>query len=158
LAAYDYAQPGAYFVTVVTHGRRPLFGAVRGEEMVANAAGRALWRVWSDLPKRFAGIEIDEFVVMPNHVHGLLWLIAPTAPSPQPDRGSVSLGDVVGAFKSIGAREANRILGRNGALWQRNYYERIVRNDAELNALRKYVVENPLRWSFDHENPDRLRR
>ena len=106
-------------------------------------------RVWHELPSRFPGLELDTFVVMPNHVHAVLWLT--DAPAPQ----QTSLGAIVGVFKSLAAREVNALLKRTGVFWQRNYYERIVRNDAELLAIRNYVDENPLRWALDAENPDR---
>ncbi len=106
-------------------------------------------RVWRELPSRFPAVELDHFVIMPNHVHGLLWI----ADAPEPRRES--LGAIVGAFKSLAAREVNALLKRKGSLWQRNYYERIVRNEAEVNAIRRYIDENPLRWALDAENPER---
>lgn len=114
-------------------------------------AGDAVLRVWHDLPSRFPPVELDHLVVMPNHVHGLLWILdADPSTSVRP-----RLGDVIGAFKSLATREANAVLNRSGSLWQRNYYERVVRNEAELTAIRRYIEENPLRWALDAENPDR---
>jgi len=106
-------------------------------------------RVWHELPVRFSSLELDEFVVMPNHVHGVLWLIETSAAQ------RVSLGAVVGALKSLATHEINALLGRTGPLWQRNYYERVVRDEAELTAIRRYIEENPLRLALDAENPDR---
>ncbi len=85
---------------------------------------------------------------MPNHVHGVLWI------TDVPTSRRTSLGAIVGAFKSLAAHEVNAMLKRTGSLWQRNYYERVVRNEAELTAIRKYIDENPLHWALDAENPD----
>ena len=147
--AYDYTTPGAYFVTIVAQERACLFGAIVDDVFLPTSAGDAVSRVWHDLPARFQTIELDHFVVMPNHVHGLLWIN--DVPAPQRE----SLGAIVGAFKSLAAREVNTALKRTGTLWQRNYYERVVRNEAELTAIRKYIIDNPLRWAIDAENPDR---
>ena len=150
--AYDYTAPGAYFITIVTQHRACPFGWILDDRFHPTPTGDLVNRVWHELPDRFPSLEIDHFVVMPNHVHGLLWLLdASTSPSEQ----HVSLGAVVGAFKSLATREVNALLRRAGSLWQRNYYERVVRSEAELDAIRKYIDENPLRWALDAENPDR---
>jgi REP element-mobilizing transposase RayT len=103
---------------------------------------------WQELPARFAAVELDAFVVMPNHIHAIL-VFSP------PDGGAVApLGAVVRGFKSLTAVRVNRLLGRSGEpLWQRDYYDRIVRDDAELDRIRTYIVNNPLQWSLDTENP-----
>jgi REP element-mobilizing transposase RayT len=147
--AHDYASPGAYFITVVTQGRACHFGSITNEVFVPAPACGAVSRVWNALPSRFPSVVLDEFVVMPNHVHGLLWI----ADVPLPQRSS--LGAIVGAFKSLAAREVNAAVKRTGSLWQRYYYERIVRNEAELGAIRQYILDNPLRWALDAENPER---
>lgn len=147
--AYDYTASGAYFITIVTLDRAYFFGTIADDVFFPTPAGDAVSRVWQDLTSRFPTIEVDHFVVMPNHVHGLLWIT--DAPAPQ----QVSLGTIVGAFKSLAAREVNLMLKRTGSLWQRNYYERVVRSEAELNAIRRYIDENPLRWALDAENPER---
>jgi len=167
--------------------------------------------VWAELPRRFHDIQLDEFVVMPNHIHFIVWLVgAPLAgarttgrvseigrleagASPAPTRvgggsedvgaplvgarttGRVSktgrleagaspaprsLGDVVGAFKSIAAVQWLKLLkqsqaGISGRVWQRNYYERVIRNERELTRIREYIQNNPLQWQFDFENATR---
>jgi REP element-mobilizing transposase RayT len=146
LSGFDYATPGAYFFTVVTVKRQPLFGRIDEEAMVMNLAGDAVTGVWSALPDRFRGVELDEFVVMPNHVHGILWLVG--------DEPSTTLGKVMRAFKSLSARGVNTALEREGAVWQRGFHERVVRNDEELRKFRKYIVENAARWALDAENSD----
>lgn len=172
LQNYDYTQPGAYFVTVCATQRECLFGEVLNGVMRPNAIGDLVIQTWHSLPQRFANVKLDEFVVMPNHVHGVVCIgemankscrdacedaasNAPTAA--QSDPVQKSLADVVRAFKSISAIAGNRLLQRQGQpLWQRNYYERIIRNDEELNRVREYIINNPAHWDYDDENPRRM--
>jgi REP element-mobilizing transposase RayT len=185
LPANDYSQPGAYFVTIVTASRKLLFGTIVEDEMRVSLAGTLVTSAWQKITSRLPGIELDEFVVMPNHIHGVIWLTdpererrvehdggaassAPTAiiearggvgaplAAPVPSSSPPSLGDVLRAFKSTSALSVNRALGRKGSLWQRGYYERVIRDEEELYAIRRYIIENPLRWALDKENPDRV--
>jgi putative transposase len=128
-----------------------------------NDAGRMVATIWRDLPTRFAGIDIDVFVVMPNHLYGIVVLRDDLGK--QGDVGTplvgARLGAIIGAFKSIttveygvGARTHGWMAFR-GRLWQRNYYEHVVRDEADLTRIRRYVDENPLRWDLDDEHPDR---
>ena len=144
LEGFDYATPGAYYFTIVTVDRLDLFGHVVNETMTLNTAGSAVEQAWQDLPSRFRGVENDEFVVMPNHVHGITWLTCGTP--------AATLPAVLRAFKSLSAREVNRILERTGAVWQRSYHERVIRNEQELHRFRKYISENPARWEQDKDN------
>ena len=131
LQGYDYTQPGAYFITICTHEREPLFGDVVGGEMHLNDAGRIAEQCWLDIPNHFPHVELDEFVIMPNHVHGILWIVDDVTvgvgaknfsplPSPPPSRGtSKTIGSVVRGFK-IGV---TRWFSQNTSLytvWQRN--------------------------------------
>ena len=137
IRGYDYSTPGYYFITICTHERRLLLTSAHVRAAVTTA--------WLDLPRRFPSVSLDAFVVMPNHVHGIVILTA--------DRGP-SLGQVARAFKSISAIEANRLLDRaTEPLWQRNYYERVVRRERELESVREYIALNPARWEDDPENP-----
>ena len=171
LKGYDYTQSGAYFLTVVVQGRLCLFGSVADQEMRKNKAGEMVRRVWERLPDRFPCIQLDAFVVMPNHIHGILVIDSPVgAPlasthrgAPNPTRATTrvapTLGAVVGAYKSLTTRAyiegviAGVWAPFQKRLWQRNYYEHVVRNDASLAELRQYILDNPTRWAFDRENP-----
>lgn len=156
LACHDYSEFGACFVTICAYRRRCVFG---------NGMVRAvIERAWEELPGRFAGVQLDEFVVMPNHVHFILWLPGSDGVgaglAPPEDGGTASraptLGDVVCAFKSISAVAINKHLGQSGVpVWQRNYFERVLRNEKELNAIRQYIACNPSMWDDDCENPER---
>ena len=121
---------------------------------------------WHTLPVRFPAVALDEFVIMPNHLHGIIILrgAASSAPADRAlgggaaNRGAASsaptLGQVVRAFKSASAIEANQVLNRSGQpFWQRNYYEHVIRNDHDLNRIREYIRDNPLKWSDDPDNP-----
>lgn len=166
----DYSTAAAYFVTVCAHGRECLFGDVVDGEMYLNDAGRVLGNVWLKLTERFPHVALDECVIMPNHFHGIVVINDVGAPLAAPafdstveiscggGKGSASsapaLGTILRAFKSISAININRSSDRQGhPLWQRNYYERVIRDDTELAAMREYIQHNPLKWTDDDENP-----
>jgi REP element-mobilizing transposase RayT len=136
LPTYDYSRAGAYFVTVVVTNRQPLFGLV-GQP---NDAGNAIGRSWCDLARRFPTILLDEYVIMPDHFHGILFL----------RDGSPKLGRIIGAFKSITTVEYARQVHERGwqsfagRLWQRDYFERVIRNERELLHTRAYIRNNVL--------------
>jgi REP element-mobilizing transposase RayT len=152
LRSYGYASPGAYFVTVCTHDRRPLFGEVRHGIMGLNEFGSAVWKAWAALPARFPSIESDWFVVMPNHLHAVIVLLTPA--EQVKSKAGPTLGGVVGALKSLG-HKGIRDLGEGlyPRVWQERYHEHVVRDEDELRRIRKYIAENPLKWEFDRENP-----
>jgi putative transposase len=190
LEDYDYSWAGAYFLTTCAHKRACLFGEIRSDEMIPNPAGMLVQSEWDALPKRFPMLELDAFVLMPNHVHGIVvitedaWTsehvdqrahagrgrnpdvgatlaVAHSAENRAGTRPAPTLGDVVGAFKSltthryvIGLRE-HGWPGYRRRLWQRNYYEHIIRNSDELKQIRQYIADNPAQWMADRENPDR---
>jgi putative transposase len=231
LKGYDYTQPGAYFITICTHGRECLFGEIIDGEMHLNEAGQIVVQTWQDLPNHVPHVQLDAFVVMPNHVHGIIIITeraggigagfkparttmgpgsaadsgstagpgsvgadsepAPTittgprsnagpglvgaglepAPTtmgpggpdpvgaglePAPTRSSYGLPEIVRQFKTFSARRINELRGTPGTpVWQRNYYEHIIRNEFSLNRIRQYIAENPARWDADQENPQR---
>ena len=170
LKGYDYAQAGAYFVTMCTHERACLFGEVADGSMRSNSVGQLAATLWTDMPIRFPGIDLDAFVVMPNHIHGIIVLPevvgAPLVGARGQDgaatRAAPTVGNVVGAFKSLFTVEYVRGVKNNQwprfqlKLWQRNYYEHVIRDGSDLARVRIYIDENPLRWQFDDENPGRM--
>ena len=158
LKDYDYAQAGAYFVTVCIQNRLCLFGGIVDGEMRLNDAGRMVRSVWEALPNWFPGMELDAFVVMPNHVHGIATLVGAGLALPEENGAASSaptLGDLIRAFKSPSAFRVNRLLMRSGSLWQRNYYEHVIRSDREMDRIREYIATNPCKWALDRENPQR---
>src|SRR6266849_2513281 len=168
LRGYDYAFPGVYFVTICSAGKRPVFGSIRGESIVLSRAGEIVRCEWVALAERFAGLVLDEFVIMPNHLHGVLAFVGQAGGASRGTTGGSSLDpkggaspsptlfEVIGAFKSISTIKVNKLLGRRGVqLWQRSYYEHIVRTGEDLMKIQRYISENPLMWSLDPENPNR---
>jgi len=151
LQGYDYGLEGAYFVTLVCKDRVPLFvdPGLRG---VADEA-------WLWLATQYSHVSLDEYIIMPNHLHGIVVLrdaaeggsrTAPTTPA-FPRK---ALGRLVGAFKTVSTKRINQAMGTPGAVvWQRNYWERVIRNEEEMNRIRQYIVDNPARWGEDPENP-----
>jgi len=144
LQTFDYRAAGAYFVTICAHRRKEIFACSVDDELRPAAAAFAVERCWAEIPAHFLAVDIDVFVVMPNHVHGILLL----------GEGAPALPTVVGSFKSAVSREIHARLGvSNTPVWQRGYYERIVRSEDELEAIRRYILDNPLVWASDPENP-----
>jgi len=156
LKGYDYSQGGYYFVTICTQNRRPLFGEIKNDVMILNDAGKMVDRQWNGLAGRFKNIQLDEYIVMPNHFHGIIIIVANiragTRPAPTP---LPTFGDMVGAFKSITSHEYINGVKQNhwkpfdGKLWQRNYYEQIIRNETSLQRIREYIINNPRQWQHD---------
>jgi REP element-mobilizing transposase RayT len=148
LEGFDYAEAGTYFVTICTTGRACILGRVRGAAVDLSPIGEAVRQVWQEeLPQRFPTVELDAFVVMPNHVHAIVSIR---------DAGSLSLGRIVQAFKSLSAdrTRAQRGRPRDRGMWQRGYHDRIVRTPTDLDRIRQYIADNPARWAEDRENPD----
>jgi putative transposase len=164
LRGFDYSQAGNYFITTCTSGRKRILGTVRDHKVILSPAGETVRAAWFDLPRRFPSMEPRELVVMPNHVHAILGLTHPIraaargAASSAPTAGKAAfaypaLGEVIRAFKSLSAIEVNSLLGRPAQpVWQRNYYERIIRSDREYSQARRYTLENPIHWDQDPEN------
>jgi REP element-mobilizing transposase RayT len=162
LKGWDYAAPGAYFVTICAHQRQELFGEVVGGEMRLNEYGQIAAARWRWLADQYPYVRLDEWVIMPNHMHGVLMMVddeaagrggsrpAPTRPD-APKRKP--LDQLIGAFKTVSAKHINQLRQTSGApIWQRNYYEHIIRDERELTAIRRYIRNNPLKWSLDRDN------
>ena len=169
LRGFNYAHPGAYFITVSTRNRICLLGDVVDDKMRLSEPGRLAQDVWEGLPTHYPHIRLDAWVVMPNHVHGIVMLTeadpdphpiragfkpAPTATGTDASNARHGLPEVVRAFKTFSARRINDVRGAVGTpVWQRNYYEHIIRDDEALNRIRQYIMDNPARWHEDPENP-----
>jgi REP element-mobilizing transposase RayT len=195
---YDYAQAGAYYITVVTYQRACLFGHIVEGEMELDEIGRIVEEQWLHTAEVRPNIELDEFVIMPNHFHGIIvivddvghaetvgasrrlahdvtrgvpdrarvpdwadrasrWL-APTKPDVRgPSSGSI--GAIMAQFKSVVTKHISRLPDMQGVrVWQRNYFEHIIRDDRELDRIRAYIAGNPSRWAEDDENPNAANR
>jgi putative transposase len=148
---YDYRRDGAYFLTMCAHNRRPLFGSILNGHVRLSSIGQIVRECWCEIPHHFSQARLDRFVIMPDHLHGVLILEGSSLhPGPRVQRefGTAirgSLATIVGAFKSSVTRRL-RQQGMKGHIWQRNYYEHVIRNDDALWAIRRYIVTNPHRW------------
>jgi REP element-mobilizing transposase RayT len=179
LHGYDYRAAGAYFVTVCAHDKSCLFGRTMDGSVRVNALGGIVFQSWEGINEHFANAYPQEFVVMPNHFHGIIsihdpatgmWLGLPR-PAAQPCVGAglprpythepspiarPTLGQIVAYFKYQSTKRINELRGTPGStVWQRNYYEHIIRNETEMANVRFYIQRNPGRWASDRENPDR---
>lgn len=165
LKDYDYTQPGAYFITICTHDHAHLFGEIVDGEMHFSNGGGIANACWQEIPNHFPQVELDEYIVMPNHIHGILWIVDKgndsktvgaknLLPLQLPHGTSKTIGSVVRGFK-IGVTKWFRQHTATSIIWQRNYYEHVIRNEHALNAIRRYIVENPSRWHLDRFNADR---
>lgn len=184
LKGYDYSQAGAYFVTIVAWHREMLFGEIVDGEMILNRNGKIVQEAWFDLKNHYRHVILGAFIIMPNHAHGIIVLVdddrrggssmiggtispdefhvgdvslleGKTRPyvKPKPRHG---LPEIVRAFKSFSARRINRLRRTDGIpVWQRNYYEHIIRNDREMDNITRYIESNPSMWAEDDENPTR---
>ena len=185
LPKYDYSQAGEYFITICLQNRECLFGEIVNDEMILNDAGRMVSDIWHRIPGHNPGVEIDEFVVMPNHIHGIMVLVGadhcvcPINPgrcqtdricstnpgvSPGQSRGiAPTLPQIVQRFKTLTTKRYIDGVNQKGwqyfqtRLWQRNYYEHVIRNEDDLNRIKEYISTNQLRWASDTENPDNLK-
>ncbi len=172
LDGYDYSQEGAYFLTICVQDRESLFGEVVDDAVKLNEAGQMVEKWWQELSHKFPQVEIDENVVMPNHFHGVLVIVgADLRVCPNQEGAHVgaplqkpAVGDIVRWFKTMSTNEYIRgVKEKNwtpfpGKLWQRNYYEHVIRNESSLNDIRSYIQANPMRWAEDEENPANIER
>ena len=167
LKGYDYTQAGLYFITICTQKRAFLFGNIMDGEMLLNDAGMMVENQWLKLPNRFQNIQLHEYVVMPNHFHAILEIVGVTLVVAQNNNEyqkgqpqgiaptGKTIGNMIGAFQSIVTVEYIRgvkTLGWqpfDGKLWQRNYWEHIIRNDNEYQRISNYIINNPLNWKND---------
>ena len=168
LKGYDYSQAGGYYVTIVTQLRESFFGKIRDGEMIFNDAGRMVNFEWGTLQERFPNIETDVFQVMPNHLHGIIIIrnpesveagLVPAHATRATTRVAPTIGEIVGAFKSITTHKYIRGVDEFAwpvfykKLWQRNYYEHILRGQADYERIAGYILDNPVNWDQDEENP-----
>ena len=161
LRGYDYAQPGAYFITVCTYQRECLLANVVDGAMILNLPGRLVHEAWLGLPDHYPHVGLDVFVIMPNHLHGIIVFSGDGVEAGLKPASTVrhALPEVVRGFKTFSSRRINAWRQTPGTpVWQRNYYEHVIRNERELDKIREYIATNPLRWALDRENPQRTGR
>ena len=173
LKGYDYSQEGAYYVTIVTWHREFLFGNIVNQEMMLSPYGEIVQKWWEEIPVHFSNVETGAFVIMPNHVHGIIYILdgrgtvsvphdnvtqyalGGETPPLRAFDGIPTLGQIVAYFKYQSTKEMNKVenTGTVTKFWQRNYYEHIIRNETDLQNKTDYIESNPRLWDEDDENP-----
>jgi putative transposase len=157
LREYDYSSAGAYFLTVCVKDGIGMFGEIVDGEMIQNEYGNIVKSCWDELHVHYSQIELDAFIVMPNHVHGIIIIHdsvgaiheLPLRWTPR-QRRQMLLPKIVGRFKQNSAKRINELRGSPpSSVWQRNYFDHIIRNEKSLNRIREYIVTNPERWQWD---------
>ena len=161
LGDYDYSREGMYFVTLVTYKRIELFGQINDAQMLMNDYGQLVAREWKQTSILRPNIELDQVIIMPSHIHGIIAVVeqkgvlqyAPTKwKSP-----SQTIGAIIRGFKAATTTKINALRETPGqTVRQRNYYDHVIRSDEDLYNIRKYIIENPLSWEYDQENPVNL--
>ena len=180
LKGWDYSRPGAYFVTVCTQNRKCLFGEIKNDEMELNGLGQVVWDRWNRIPYHFKHVQLDVFQIMLNHIHGILFIVDVGAKHSEIHNREVgknqirnasplrnrphgtqpgSLSAIMQNFLSVSIRNISQIRQTLGdKVWQRNYYDHIIRNENGLNQIRDYITGNPSKWDLDKENPANWKR
>ncbi len=164
LRDYDYSREGAYFITICTNNRSEILGYIENSKIILTLSGSVIQDLWIEISKIYKDIELDQYVVMPNHIHGIIVI---TEKMDSHRRGlinqtptkwimmknpSQTLGKIIRRFKA----KASYVVHKTGFVdfrWQRNYYDHIIRNDRELRKIREYIMNNPTKWDLDRENP-----
>jgi len=155
LKDYDYTQAGAYFATICTQKKASILGTVKNGETILNIYGQVVAECWRWLTKQYPYVELDEWVVMPNHMHGII-ILCRGGSRTAPTGNYKPLGRLIGAFKTTSTKRINALRGTRGVpVWQRNYYEHVIRNEDDLNEIQQYILDNPVKWDMDEENPNR---
>ena len=175
LRDYDYSQPGTYFVSICVQHRKCLFGTITDGKMQLNEIGQIVVGCWNRIPQHFSSVELAEYVIMPNHMHGIVVLDIVGARSPRPspsektlpppvgarssrppkDISSPSLGKIIAYFKYQSTKYINQHQNTPGTpIWQRNYYDHIIRDDIDLQRRCQYIQDNPMKWELDQLHPD----
>jgi REP element-mobilizing transposase RayT len=159
LKSYDYSQDGYYFVTICAENREEWFGKVEKEEMILNQYGKIVNQCWDDLPNHYLNCSLDTFVIMPNHIQGIIVIhndnTVGNGLKPFPTHG---LSEMIRGFKTFSSRKINgEIKSDNKFQWQKSFYDHVIRNEKSLHNLRHYITFNSLKWELDIENRGNVR-
>ncbi len=157
LLHFDYSRPGIYFITMCTYRRKGFFGCIENSRMVLSRSGEIAEECWKEIPRHISGVRLDEFAIMPNHIHGIIIIekkvsnnFFPGEESYDPTKMLIPI--IVQQFKSAVTRKIRFTLGDFSFGWQRSFYDHIVRNERAFFNIRKYIAENPVRWELDIQN------
>lgn len=172
LSEFNYSDQGLYFITICTNNHINCLGDIKNSDICLSKTGEIVKKFWFEMANNCNNIKLDEFIIMPNHLHGIIEIIdggveaIHELPPMIRDtdetihelslqckkRRKMLIPKIIGKFKMQSARSINQLLNNQGQFWQSNYYEHIIRNEKELNQIRKYIIENPMKWEFDRNN------
>ena len=168
LQNYDYSSNWGYFITICTKNRENYFGEIIDGKIILNDFWKIAEKFWLEIPKHFPFVVLDEFVIMPNHIHGIIiidkqiivetrqCLVSTERNNRFQNQWKWSISSIIWSFKSICTKTINKSQNKIFFAWQANYYDRIIRNEDELQRIRKYIIENPLKWELDKDNTENL--
>jgi len=161
LREYDYSQPGYYFVTICVYEHAELFGKINNNEMILNEYGAIASIYWQEIPKHYPNVELDKWVIMPNHVHGIIIISddtrdVGTEQCSVPTTKRVSLSQIVKSFKNVTTKQIRSEFSNVNFAWQRSFYDHVIRDEIALYKIREYIINNPAMWGSDEENPANL--
>jgi len=153
LQGYDYSQAGLYFITLCCYNKSHLFGKVENDQMLLNDAGKIARDEWFKTPEIRPNIALAEFIVMPNHVHGIV-VVKYSEENAQStiqrlNGTSHTIGAIVRGYKSVVTRKISLMSASLTTVWQRNYYEHIIRTDESYHNIANYIINNPANWRSD---------
>jgi putative transposase len=154
LPGYDYSQPCVYFVTVCTFNRQMLLGSVRQGQFFPSSLGFLVQDCWHHIAKHYGNVSLRVFQGMPNHLHATVH-IKPTQSADRLSPAAAGLSSIIGSYKSAVSREAGRLNLAPGRIWSPRFYDHVVRHEGALHRIEEYIVNNPMQWTLDRENPDR---
>ncbi len=161
LKDYDYTQNGAYFITICAYNKEHLFGKIIDGQMMLNECGNIIYETYIDLPNHNQNIKSDKFIIMPNHIHGLMIIDNcrerfVTVPQPEGNIKINGISEIIRQLKTFSSRRINEYRRRNGlepfptnTFWQKSYHDHIIRDEAEYNKIWEYIDTNPLKWELD---------
>ena len=179
LESYTYSNSGAYFITICSYKREEIFGEIINDLIQLSSIGKVIQDCWYQIPINYENIKLDEFVIMPNHIHGIIWIVGAIHESPETkqkihespkdnptqengvirelplriERRKMLLTKIIGRFKMNSSKSINDIHNSKGShVWQRSYYDHIIRNEDDLNNTKQYIQDNPLNWDKDENN------
>lgn len=154
LKEYGYSTAGYYYATICAYNQKELFGHIENNRMILNKIGKIIKTTWMEIPNHFPNIELDEFIIMPNHIHGILVIDNNKREGRRPSPTySYLLSDIIRGFKTFSANSINKtILLSNKFKWQRFFHDHIIRTDESLNNTREYIINNPTKWNDDENN------
>ena len=171
LKHWDYSSNGTYFITICTKNRERFLGEIVGGEMQLSEIGKIVQKYWLEIPDHFSFIVLDNFIIMPNHVHGIVVIdnannvetrqcLVSTSGMKTINRfqnqGKHTISSIIGAYKSICTKTINKIQNKIFFGWQSSFYDHIIRSENELSRIREYIVNNPIKWDSDRNNPENL--